>query len=141
MKLSLEKAKEYYNKGGELREIALQVYSEDEMFKHELPKTWKEYLNIMYKEDIEKYQEAEIAYMSNACIAYSKLRYLHEYYRQGWEPDWSDSEQTKYCIIDNNGLSVVECYRKRHILAFRTKELAEQFIENFRDIIIKSEIL
>ena len=141
IKLSLDKAREYYNNGGELREISLQAYSEDEMFNHEFPKTWKEYLSIMCKEDIEKYQVSQIGFISNTCIAYSRLRCLREYYRKGWKPDWSDYEQVKYCIVENDGLSVVECYQNRQFFAFRTQEIAEKFLENFRDLIIKADIL
>lgn len=41
--LTLEKAKEWYKKGGELKEVALQAYSEEELTKVELPKTWEEF--------------------------------------------------------------------------------------------------
>lgn len=141
IKLSLEKAREYFNKGGELREIALQAYSEDEMFKHELPKTWEEYKKLIHKEDIDAYNEIAIWFTSDTCRSYYKLRCLRDYYRQGWKPDWSDSEQTKYCIIENDGLEVEECYQNRQFLAFQTRELAEQLLDNFRDIIIKADIL
>lgn len=41
--LTLDKAKEWYKKGGELKEIALQAFSENELIKVELPKTWEEF--------------------------------------------------------------------------------------------------
>ena len=41
--LTLDKAKEWYNKGGELKEIALQAFSEKELTKVDLPKTWEEF--------------------------------------------------------------------------------------------------
>lgn len=40
--LTLDKAKEWYKKGGELREIALQVFSEKEL--NPLPKSWEEFI-------------------------------------------------------------------------------------------------
>lgn len=141
IKLSLDKAKEYYNKGGELRKIALQAYRKDEMFERIMPKTWEAYIHNIYIDDIKKYEEVTNVYKSNICEAYSKLRYLREYYRQEWEPDWSDEEQTKYCIVENDGLEVEECYQNRQFLAFQTRELAEQFLDNFRDLIIKADIL
>ena len=39
--LTLDKAKEWYKKGGELREIALQAFSEKEL--NPLPRSWEEY--------------------------------------------------------------------------------------------------
>ena len=41
--LTLDKAKEWYKKGGELREIALQAFTEKELTKINLPKTWEEF--------------------------------------------------------------------------------------------------
>ena len=139
IKLSLEKAREYYNKGGELRKIALQAYRKDEIFECVMPKTWEEYLDLMYIDDIKKFEEA--LNVSDTCKAYSKLRYLREYYRQEWEPDWSNEKQTTYCIVENDGLEVEECYQNRQFLAFQTQELAEQFLDNFSDLIIKADIL
>lgn len=45
IKLSLEKAKEFYNKGGEFRDLALSAYSKEELTTIELPKTWEEFYN------------------------------------------------------------------------------------------------
>ena len=41
--LTLDKAKEWYKKGGELKEIALQAFTEEELTKIDLPKTWEEF--------------------------------------------------------------------------------------------------
>ena len=41
--LTLDKAKEWYKQGGELKEVALQAFSENELTKIELPKTWEEF--------------------------------------------------------------------------------------------------
>lgn len=45
VKLSLEKAKEFYAKGGEFRDLALSAFTEEELTKKALPKTWEEYMN------------------------------------------------------------------------------------------------
>ena len=50
IKLTLEKAKEFYKKGGEFRDLALSAYTEEELTKVELPKTWEEFCEtIKYK--------------------------------------------------------------------------------------------
>ena len=146
--ISLEKAREYYNKGGELRKIALQAYRKDEMCECIMPKTWKEYRNHIFLDDKKKYEEvrcslkaAKNGYMPDTFQAYLRIRYLYEYYLQEWVPNWDDAKQTKYCIVENDGLEVERYWQGRQHLAFQTQELAEQFLDNFRDLIIKANIL
>lgn len=141
IKLSLEKAREYYDKGGELREIALQAFGEGEILDIVLPNTWDECLEILQKEDNTEYSLAMVAHQAEPAQAYLKLRCLREYYRQGWKPDWSDYEQVKYCIVENDGIEVGKYWQGRQFLSFQTQEIAEKFLENFRDIIIKADIL
>ena len=142
IKLSLEKAKEYYEAGGELRNIALQAFGKNEILDIALPNTWDECLEILQKEDNTEYSLALIAHHAEPAQAYLRLRCLREYYRQGWKPDWSDYEQVKYCIVENDGIIEVGKYwQGRQFLAFQTQELAEKFLKNFRDIIIESDIL
>ena len=45
IKLTLEKAKEFYEKGGEFRDLALSAYTKDELTRIELPRTWEEFCN------------------------------------------------------------------------------------------------
>ena len=44
IKLSLEKAREFYSKGGEFKDLALSAFTEDEILL-KLPKTWEEFCN------------------------------------------------------------------------------------------------
>lgn len=141
IKLSLEKAKEYYEAGGELRNIALQAFRKDEIVERVLPKTWEEYLAMQDDEEFRRITNVITYDMDFRAADYMKLRYLRLCYQQDWTPDWSDSHQTKYCIVENDGLEVSECYQNRQFLAFQTQELAEQFLDNFRDLIIKADIL
>lgn len=141
IKLSLEKAKKYYEAGGELRNIALQAFGKGEILDIELPNTWEEYLEILQKEDNTEYNLFMVAHQIETTQAYYRLRCLRDYYRQGWNPDWSDSEQTKYCIVENDGIEVDKYWQHRQFLAFQTQEIAEKFLENFLDIIIKADIL
>lgn len=141
IKLSLEKDREYYEAGGELRNIALQAYRKDELCERILPKTWDEYLAMQDDEEFRRITNIITYDMDFRAAAYMKLRHLRLCYQQDWTPDWYDSHQTKYCIVENDGLEVSECYCKREFLAFQTQEIAEQFLENFRDIIVKADIL
>lgn len=48
---TLDKAKEWYKQGGELKEVALQAYKEEELTNNELPKTWGHFSRRIYKGD------------------------------------------------------------------------------------------
>ena len=41
--LTLDKAKKWYKQGGELKEVALQAYKEEELTMNGLPRTWEEF--------------------------------------------------------------------------------------------------
>lgn len=47
IKLSLEKAREFYSKGGEFKDLALSAFTEDEILISKLPKTWEEFFDIL----------------------------------------------------------------------------------------------
>ncbi len=160
IKLTLEKAKEFYKKGGEFRDLALSAFTEEELTKMELPKTWEEFCANY------KVQKGECFINSNSVIEYPSIEYtspsdtlrlvctnsnllpnkkaaeahlaliklhqLRDCYRQGWKPDWSDNKN-KYCII-HNGVHIINTCTKV-FLSFQSRKLAEEFLNNFRDLI------
>lgn len=70
-----------------------------------------------------------------ASIALAQLSILREIYRQGWVPDWLDFKN-KYCIHYDNGRPIVNTFlTMEYFLAFQSKEIAKEFLENFRDLI------
>ena len=135
--LTLDKAKEWYKKGGELKEIALQAYSEEELAKVDLPKTWEEF-----------YQQYEFKHILNDCLsavsnnfsmkyvnkfeAFVKLQYLRDCWRQGWEPkEHEPVDAIKFSVRE---LAAYQ-FNSREFLSFPTKEMAEEFLECFKDLI------
>ena len=54
IKLSLEKAREFYSKGGELKDLALSAFTEGEILASILPKTWEEFC----KNNLTKYKKS-----------------------------------------------------------------------------------
>lgn len=129
--LTLEKAKEWHNKGGELKEIALQAFTEKEL--NPLPRSWEEF----YKQGnpIASWRY-NIAKKYDALI---KLEQLRDCWRQGWEPNWNNATQTKYCICCYRGeFKISTLYKTRRFLSFPTYEMAEEFLECFRDLIEKA---
>lgn len=162
--LTLDKAKEWYKKGGELKEVALQAYSEEELNKVELPKTWKEFC----ASNPIKVGEAFISSNSvvrladfttnrnslfdkqicpsdgsaSAHLAMIQLEQLRDCWRQSWKPDWNDANQKKYCICYHQGkFKISMLYETRHFLSFPTQEMAEDFLKCFDYLIEKVEDL
>ena len=59
---------------------------------------------------------------AEACLALAQLCQLRDRYNDGWKPNWEDGTK-KYTIYFNK------------ILAFKTLELRDKFLENFKDLI------
>ena len=63
-----------------------------------------------------------------------QLHQLRDCYRQGWIPDWDDE---KFIITVNykEFYSVGKCIKTKEFLAFQSREIAEEFLTNFQDLI------
>lgn len=91
--------------------------------------------NIMHTADSVKNrfptkEEAE------ACIALAQLCQLRDRYNDGWKPDWTSSADDKYTIyFDDDEIFSTESYSSHRILTFKTEELRDKFLENFRELI------
>lgn len=153
--LTLSKAREWYKKGGELKEVALQAYSEKELVKVEPPKTWEEFCkNYPIKPGetfVDGYSKLVVnnlgtrnpTYDKNICpsqksakahLAMIQLEQLRDCWLDGWTPIWDISE--KWCIRSwGNELCVGITTNISRFLTFPTKEMAEEFLECFRDLI------
>ena len=158
IKLTLEKAKEFYKKGGEFRELALSAFTEEELTKGGLPKTWEEFCNNykVQKEACFIDSDSDIVVVSSgtrlidsdqnllpnkqaaeAHLALMQLHQLRDCYRQGWEPNWSDGED-KYCIVRsyNDTNHLVAAYKGAKVfLSFQSADIARLFLKNFRGLI------
>ena len=131
--LTLDKAKEWYNKGGELKEIALQAFTEKEL--NLLPRSWEEYCR--------KYGCACLSTRyTNIPLKYDallKLEQLRDCWRQGWVPNWLDDNETKYVIIEWKDKSLVKTASATHsFLSFPNYILALEFQKCFKDLIKKA---
>lgn len=159
IKLTLEKAKEFYKKGGEFRDLALSAFTEEELTKVELPKTWEEfcsqfkiqygeyyiYVDSSIKENSDDYRNSIFdrnmlpsKKAAEQHLALMQLHQLRDCYRQGWEPDWSD-RKNKYCIVYNGGsvcnyVISINAFIST-FLSFQSREVAQLFLDNFRNLI------
>ena len=131
--LTLDKAKEWYKKGGELREIALQAFTEKEL--NPLPKSWEEYCMTYGCVCL----SARYTNISTKYDALIKLEQLRDCWRQGWKPNWNSGIQPKYCVYYyRRKFDIAVLYETSHFLSFPTKEMAEEFLKCFKDLIEKA---
>jgi hypothetical protein len=123
---------------------------------NEFPKTWKEFCernpvtpDEYWIETIEsRYcnnsyeRERDIDMDKNVCVslqeaqaftALMQLRQLRKAYVKDWEPDY---KQHYYGIIFNaNGLDILPYTLVHKSMSFPTRELAKQFLTNFKDLL------
>ena len=151
IEIPLVTAKRWYKQGGELKEMALDAFSEKELIGDGLPKTWDEYcakhgdMGVIIKASLgtayvalnkhvfSDYKQAQ------AHITKMKLHLLRDEYRQGWKPDWSDNCY-KYGVKWNifpRKKELIVTWRKYDplFLSFPTEEIASEFLTNFRELI------
>lgn len=124
---------------------------------NELPKTWEEFCERNNVKEGESYIDAlslvirlstgerKATTDKNFCtsekeakafLALMQLRQLRKAYVKDWEPDWMDSISTKYCIeVYKNEPIIILWNNNSHNLSFPTKELANQFLTNFKDLL------
>lgn len=158
IQLTLEKAKEFYKKGGEFRDLVLSAFTEEELTKVELPKTWEEFCNNYKVQNDECYISSDStikrAFLPNnprlictdsnllpnrqaaeAHLALIKLHQLRDCYRQGWKPDWPDKSPKWFICKNGNRTVVMTDFYYNTFLSFKSEETATLFLNNFRDLI------
>ena len=73
---------------------------------------------------------------AEASVALAQLCQLRDRYNEGWKPNWEDNGKIKYCIEFFKGKVEKDChYGTKRVLCFKTRELRDEFLENFRDLI------
>lgn len=131
-----------------------------EDIKPQLPKTWEEFCDIYSNISESEYFISECSTILNRKVknygsrrkievdkntlptkeaaeqhlALMQLHILRDCYRQGWKPDWNNT-QKKYVVGFKNPYSISYCYYTPYFLAFQSKEIAEKFKDNFIDLI------
>jgi len=78
---------------------------------------------------------------AEASIALAQLCQLRDRYNGGWKPDWTDGG-LKYVIYFAGEKMYTACMMGiRFVLAFKTEELRDKFMNNFSDLIEKAKPL
>lgn len=140
IEISLETAKRWCEQGGELRDMALGAFSYEELG-YSLPKTFEEYLAILDQWRIIPHKE-EYEDLNPQIAAVKKLILLREFYNNSWKPKWGDIMEDKFAIVmDYNTdtgkfeYSVMRVYKPACFIVFNNRKYAEEFLNNFRELI------
>lgn len=138
LSINLDVAKEWYQKGGDLKSIALQVFKEFEL-QHN-PKSWEEFCQLTGAENMQYYN------LPNEIISLMKLVRLRDYYCKGCEyPSYgivhtrefvyNEEEDSEELIED---LSIRQFDDEVHLLMFPNRTIANEFLTNFKGLIISA---
>lgn len=129
----------------------------EEQKKRKLPKSWEEFEKTNpIKAEYVTYNSGEIAYekqvtkryltsflsdnvTAEAVLALCQLIQLRDCYNGDWKPNLDGSKYIYFIIFDclKNIISDVYTETPRSFLYFKTKELRDEFLRNFRPLIEK----
>lgn len=145
-------------KGFELVKVSDTEYKIQEKVRV-LPKTWKEFCEISPITRDEGFVSSHSNIIASPCrsrdpqadanmlpskdvaeaiLALCQLIQLRDYYNDGWKPDWDNALFDKHYIWFNRDNIITGTLSFYHnILVFKTEELRDEFLENFRDLILK----
>ena len=73
--------------------------------------------------------------LAEAFLAMMQLMSLRQAWIGNWKPDWKNPDIKKWCIIFECELKVSYFYSNSRALSFLTKEMAEDFMNCFRDLL------
>ena len=106
-----------------------------------------DYRAVRWKRQDESYCLSPLFRTITDCetaLAISMLGWLMKEYNQGWEPNWLDTEEIKYCIVrkffdktGKNNFIVREAKYEYCYLTFKTKRIAEKFLMDQEDLILQ----
>ena len=125
-----------------------------EDIKPQFPKTWEEFCKqneikkneyyldtsscIIVISDSKRYSGSDRNLLpskeaAEAHLALMQLHQLRDCYRQGWIPD---DNHDNYLILNNKGKYNISLNNwTSHFLTFQDRERAEEFLDNFRELI------
>lgn len=72
---------------------------------------------------------------AEACLALAQLCQLRDRYNDGWKPDWTDTTEKYVIYFHADEIYSGDSYRAQDVLYFKTEELRNKFLENFRGLI------
>lgn len=149
--LTIETAKLLYEQGGASKQFALDNYSEEELTKKQLPKSWEELGEIdgwtinhdceVMSWDGKAVDDNKFLFhtesQAKACLALSQLIYLRDIYNGGSSDDiiFNGRSEIWSVRLCEGKWECATVYNYNYPFKFRTRELAEEFLTNFSDLL------
>ena len=72
---------------------------------------------------------------AEACLALAQLRQLRDRYNGGWKPNYKDNNVKYLLYYWGDTITKSRTTGASNLLVFKTEELRDKFLENFRDLI------
>lgn len=118
------------------------------------PMSWEEFVKLHYSEDIVRgfsatafdyrqnplYNRFNTANEAKAFCALGKLIQLRDAWWGEWRPNWNDTTEKFNIYYAQNVLRVDISVMSSCIFSFPTKEMADDFLETFRDLIEQAKM-
>lgn len=123
--------------------------------KNNKPRSWEEFVKLHYSEDIVRgfsatafdyrqnplYNRFNTANEAKAFCALGKLIQLRDAWLGDWKPDWSEDKAKYYIHIYDNKICIGGYSNYwQQTFAFPTKEMANDFLETFRNLIEEAKM-
>jgi hypothetical protein len=94
---------------------------------------------LVSNKDYETFSNNYEIYPSNDILlafkALRKLIILREYYNEGWQPNWNESDP-KYCINTlSENISHINSIWSSKVLTFKTSKIRDRFLEEQKELI------
>lgn len=164
IELDINQAKEWYNKGGIYKALALFIFTEEELKLSQLPRDWNEFFkkeminkDIYYIDDGSTIKKAcvgdfeDYSAYKNSCSSFTsalahrammQLHMLRDYYNKGWNAE-SDTNSDVYVIKHIRGdLKTIKITKNArttsNFLTFKDEEVAFMFLHNFTSLIMEA---
>ena len=100
-----------------------------------LPKSWEEFLGMFPGIDVYLLPNRAI---KDAVNTLCKLIWLRNCYNGDWVPDWTNNEIKWIILFSKNTIETTTCtYVTASELYFKSEELRDWFLSNFRALIEK----
>lgn len=130
-------AQAWYQSGNStLKSLALKAFTEEEL-NHATSNRVKCFEEL---QDVNTVSIPSVESLNEAFVAYAKLILLRNKYVEGWPKEWLDD--VKYVIRFDRTCPVPKITQLRSIrsaLSFPTCEMAHQFAETFKDLLVQAK--
>ena len=157
--LTLEQARELYKNGGEdIKNLLLTNFDKNDLEGKIYPNTWQECLTkkaetgvIYIKQDgtidgqdyVNPYTKAYKSYLPSVktatqILALSQLLICRDVWRNGWEPKIGENAYYIYLSTYPDGYKIWETTGCKRTFSFPTEEIAKNFLNTFKDLIIEA---